>query len=473
MFNCAFDLGASGGRVMVSEWDGRTLKLTEMHRFPNEPVLINGMLYWDVPRLFHEMKIGLKKIAVEKIPLSGMGIDTWGVDYALLDGQGHVIGAPVHYRDSRTDGYPALLPVPLAEVYTLTGIQLLPFNTLFQLMADADGRTGILNAASDLLFMPDLFTYFLTGQKINEYTIASTSQLINADSRDWDGSLIDRVFPAGIRRLFKPVTMPGTVIGPLTEDTLAETGLDAGVKFIAVGSHDTASAVAGTPLTDDGCAYLSCGTWSLLGMELDKPRLTAQSFERDFTNEGGLDGKIRYLKNINGLWIIQQLLKSYNDHPTDGRKLGFADLIREAENAPRKHFRVSPNDPSFNNPPDMAAAVRSYCNGAGQGTPQGIGETAIAVYNGLAGEYAAILRDLETHLDKPVHTLHMVGGGVKDTLLCRLTAQATGKRVVAGPVEASVLGNIAAQWIGLGTIKYLSEARDIIRQSFEPEIYVG
>ena len=473
MFNCAIDLGAYGGRVMLGELKDGVVTLTEMHRFPNDPVRVGGVLYWDALRLFHEIKAGLKKIAAEKVPLAGIGIDTWGVDYALLDARGHVCGAPVHYRDTRTESChkKAAAFIPPMALYARTGIQHLPFNTLYQLIADGEMRPEILQTAQDLLFMPDLFTYFLTGVKINEYTSASTSQLMNAAARDWDRELLDMIKPEGLGRLLRPLTNPGAVVGPLCADVLAETGLDPAARFIAVGSHDTASAVAGTPLTDASCAYLSCGTWSLLGMELDAPDLSEASCRMNLTNEGGLDGKIRYLKNINGLWMIQQLLKSYNDRAPEENRYGFADLIRAAENAADKRFFIAPNDPSFSNPPDMAEAVREYCVKTWQGVPSGIGETAIAVYNGITGEYAAVLKDLEEIRGQRVSTLHMVGGGVQDTLLCRMTAKTTGKRVETGPVEATALGNIAAQWIGLGKVSSLAEARAVIRRSFEPSVY--
>jgi rhamnulokinase len=262
------------------------------------------------------------------------------------------------------------------------------------------------------------------------------------------------------------------VVGSLNKETLTETGINGSVKLIAIGTHDTASAVAGTPLSEtEPSAYLSCGTWSLLGMECDKPIITEASRDKNFTNEGGLEGKIRFLKNINGLWLIQRLLNSYNLKMPENKKLGFPELISEAEKANQKHFIIAPNDPSFLNPDDMSQAVRNYCVQNGQGEPQNIGETAMAVYNGLANEYNTVLQDLESLNGSSFKTLNMVGGGVKDTFLCNLTAKAINKPVVAGPIEASALGNIIAQLIGLGVIKNLREGRELIKRSFEPVVY--
>jgi rhamnulokinase len=464
----AIDLGASGGRLMLGEYNGERLKLSEIHRFPNDPVTLNGVLYWDFPRLFHEIKEGFRKIANEKIKLDGIGIDTWGVDYGLLDRRGQLLGLPVHYRDERTEPYLSIPEMNPEEIYSRTGIQHMPFNTLYQLRAEAAMRPDVLETATDLLFMPDLFTYFLTGKKINEYTIASTSQLLNAREKGWDREIMRRILPAKIGNILKPLTKPCEVIGPLRKDILAETGLDESVRLIAAGSHDTASAVAGTPLDGENSAYLSCGTWSLMGVELDEPNLSPQSFGLNFTNEGGLDGKIRYLRNINGLYIIQELLKSHNKNAAV--KLDYASLSRAAEES-KKPFKINPQDASFNNPPDMARAVAENCLKNNQTAPESIGELAIAVYNGLVAEYAAVLGDISQMLNKPIDTLHMVGGGIKDEFLCRKTAEATKRKVVAGPVEASALGNITAQLIGLKKVKDLREGREIIRRSFEPTVY--
>jgi len=296
--------------------------------------------------------------------------------------------------------------------------------------------------------------------------------MLCAATGEWDDALINKIADGNIRRLLQPLTQPCKVVGRLTDEVLSETGIKGPVDVIAVGSHDTASAVAGTPLLVGApAAYLSCGTWSLLGAEFDRPVVTEKSLEKNFTNEGGLNGKIRFLKNINGLWLIQRLLKSYNDSTPKEKNLGFAELIAEVEKTERKHFRIAPNDASFINPADMRLAVNDFCVKNSQGEPKSIGESAAAVYNGLAHEYDSVLRDLEEFTGAPFENLHMVGGGVKDTFLCGLTAKATGKRVTAGPVEASALGNIVAQLIGLGAVADLREGREIISRSFDPIVY--
>ncbi len=461
----AFDLGASGGRLMLGKWDGRVLTLEEIHRFANEPVLINGTLYWDAPRLLHEIKAGLKKTAGR--PLRGIGIDTWGVDYGLLDARGQLLSLPIHYRDGRTVKFNERFKENWRGLYARTGIQDMSHNTLYQLQADAEIRPGVLGLARRLLFMPDLFTYFLTGEAVWEYTIASTSQLLNAVTKDWDAETFAKAGLDSARGLLGEITPPCTVVGGLLDEILAETGVNGDVKAVAVGGHDTASAVAGTPLVSVNGAYLSCGTWSLLGAELDEPRLTETSRELNFTNEGGLGGKIRYLKNINGLWLIQRLLASCGD-----KKMSFAELSNAAEAAGNANFVVEPNDPAFANPQNMYEAVREYCREHGQGEPESVGEAAAAVYNGLTREYANVIAGLETSLGAKVNTLHMVGGGIRDKYLCRLTAKTIGRPVLAGPVEASALGNVLGQMIGLGDIKNLTEGREIIRRSFKPEEYV-
>jgi rhamnulokinase len=460
----AVDVGASGGRLMLGGCDGDTLTLSEIHRFPNEPVTLQGVLYWDFPRLFAEILTGLRKIAASGITIQSVGIDTWGVDYGLLDKNGRLLSLPIHYRDARTEAHTSVPGMSRREVYARTGIQHMPFNTLFQLQADYALRPDVLEAAHDLLFMPDLFAYFLTGEKINEYTIAGTSQLLNVKTADWDDALL----PPGTRRLFKPLTMPGTGIGPLKNEIQIDTGLGAEVSVIAVGSHDTASAVGGTPLTGGG-AYLSCGTWSLMGVELDAPCLSEASYKHNFTNENGIGGKVRYLKNINGLYIMQELLKAHNR--TAAHKMDFAALSRAAENETRTGFAVNPNDPAFNAPEDMAKAVADYFLMHGRRSPQTVGEAARAVYDGLAREYGNTLRDMESVLGKPIRTVHMVGGGVQDRFLCAMTAETIGRPVIAGPVEASALGNIVAQMMGAGELRDVNEGRDIIRRSFTPVAY--
>ena len=468
IYNLAFDFGASGGRLMMGAFDGERVELTELHRFPNEPVQVNGRLMWDVLRLFHEMKEGMKKAAALHLPFEGIGIDTWGVDYGLLDAGGNLIGAPINYRDARTEGIMDEVAkiVPLAEIYRSTGIQFMPFNTIFQLYADRKMRPAAYDNAETLLFMPDLFAYFLTGKKICEYTNASTSQLLDVAKRDWDKDLAKRI---GLRTdMLQELTEPGTMIGTLTAEVQQETGLGA-VPVIAVGSHDTASAVAGTPFEDSrGAAFLSSGTWSLLGVERDAPIVTDEAFESNFTNEGGVENTIRFLKNINGLWILQQLRKSWN--ATQKANLGFGDIVAAARNAKNKNLIINPSNPIFLAPPNMVGTITHYCE-RDQGTPMGIGELAMAVYNGLAREYRAHVDTLARLVKHPIPRINMIGGGTQDALLCEMTAYETGREVCAGPIEGSVLGNILMQWKAGGHISGLAEGRAVIKRSFEQKIY--
>jgi rhamnulokinase len=470
VYNLAFDFGASSGRLILSKLQDGKIELEELHRFPNEPVRLGKRFCWDFLRLYEELKTGLKKAAALNIPITSIGIDTWGVDYGFLDKDGNLVGMPLNYRDSRTEGYieKADKMVGLPYIYEKTGIQFMNFNTIFQILADDDMRPEVLEVADSILLMPDLFNYFLTGVKRNEYTNATTGQLINAKTRSWDFELINNL---GINpKLFGELVEPGTVIGQLTKEIMEETGLGP-IPVVAVGSHDTASAVAGTPLDSENSAYLCTGTWCLLGMESKEPIINEASQKYNFTNEGGVDHTIRFLKNINGLWIIQQLRKSWNEkHNTN---LSFPDIIAQTRAAIEKGqaFRVEPDDPVFMAPLNMADAIVKYCEDHGQGTPEGIGEIALAAYTGLVSEYQENVEKLEIITGKKIDTLHMVGGGIQDQLLCALTAEATGKKVLAGPIEASVLGNVLMQLKAVGEIKSLEEGRKIIKASFTPKQY--
>ncbi len=463
----AFDLGASSGRLMLGQFDGEKLSLSEIHRFPNEPVKANGHIYWDTLRLFHEMKVGMKKLAAQHITVDSMGVDTWGVDYGLLDVDGNVIGNAINYRDSRTDGVMDAVnkKIPLREIFERTGIQFMGFNTIFQLCADYTMRPAVMERAAHLLFMPDLFNYFFTGVKLNEYTDLSTSQLLNLKDKRPDAYIMKKL---GINeRIFCEQVAPGTVIAALNGETSEETGLS-GVKVVAVGSHDTASAVCGTPFRGGERAFLSCGTWSLLGIETDSPIVTEDSFKFNFTNEGGVENTIRFLKNINGLWIIQQLRKSYSENV---QPISFGDIAAAARAVKDKSLAINPSDKSFLAPPDMMKAIAAYCENSGQGAVAGLGEMAIAVYNGLVAEYKANIENLEAITGRKLGSINMIGGGIQDEFLCGLTAERTGVKVTAGPIEASVCGNIVMQLKALGEIGSVAEGREIIGRSFEQKVY--
>lgn len=339
------------------------------------------------------------------------------------------------------------------------------FNSIFQLYAEKGMRPVILDNAKRLLFMPELFGYFLTGIMYTEYTFASTSQLLDAKKREWDFELIEKL---GLNKeLFGDIVMPGTVIGDLLPEVEEETGLF-GVKVIAVGSHDTASAVAGAPMESQDAAFLSCGTWSLLGMVLDEPILNEASYKYNYTNEGSIDGKIQFLKNINGLWIMQNLRKNWCEFEEN---VTFPDIIKAARGAKRKDFIIDPKDTRFTAPLNMMKEIVAYCEEKGQGRPEGLGEMAMAIYNGLTEEYRKSIEGMEEITGKNIPCINMVGGGIQDELLCELTAKATGKRVVAGPTEGSVLGNSIVQFVATGAVKSIAEGREIIKNSFELKFY--
>ena len=467
VYNLAFDYGASSGRMILSKLEDGKISLQELHRFDNEPVRIGKYFYWDTFRLYHELKQGLKKAAALKLPIASLAIDTWGVDYGLIDREGNLIGMPIHYRDDRTIGVIEEVgkQIPLEELYAATGIQFMNFNTIFQFYADRKMRPDIYEKADKALFMPDLLNYFLTGKAYNEYTIASTGQLLDAKKRTWDFDIMKR---AGLRTdLCCDLIAPGTVVGDLTEEVVKETGLE-GVKVIAAGSHDTASAVAGTPFEDENAAFLSCGTWSLLGMEIDEPILTQQSYAYNYTNEGGVEGKIRFLKNINGLWIMQNLKRNWSQFE---QEVSYPDIIRASRAAKKQDYTINPNDPRFTAPYNMMREVIAYCEETGQGRPEGLGEIAMAIYNGLAEEYKTTIRNLETITGRTISCINMIGGGIQDELLCELTAKSTGKKVITGPVEGSALGNIIMQLKSLGAVSSLQEGREIIKRSCTQKVY--
>lgn len=463
----AFDYGASSGRLMLATYDGDTLKLEEVHRFPNEPVWMNGHFYWDFPRLFHEMKQGLKKAARLDVEIAGIGIDTWGVDYGYLDEEGRLISNPFCYRDPKNAGAMAEMDQKwdFAECYRIAGIQKLDFNTMYQLYYDVKHRKYIVDAAKDILFMPDLFAYFLTGKKVCEYSIASTGQLLDAKKRDFSDKILEEI---GIsRELFAPMVMPGTVIGELTDEIMEETGMKK-VPVIAVGSHDTASAVCGTPLAGENSIFLSSGTWALIGMELPEPVITEDSLAYNFTNEGGVEGTIRFLKNITGLWILQQLKKKWNE--TDP-SIGYPEIIAAARSAERRHFTIDPDEDVFTAPMDMVKTVQDYCEAHGQGRPETMGEIAMAAYNGLAQKIKVHAESLEKLTGRKATDIHMVGGGIQDQFLCEMLARESGKKLVTGPIEAAVAGSVLMQMKALGTLSSLQEGRDLIARSFPMQSY--
>ena len=446
----AVDLGASSGRVMVGRVGPGTLAITEVERFANVPVRTGGTLHWDILRLYRGVLDGLRAAG----PVNSIGVDSWAVDYGLLDQDGRLLGNPVHYRDGRTEGAmeKAFARMPAAELYAATGVQFLPFNTAFQLLA-AEG-TAQLDAAATLLLIPDLITYWLTGQAGAEVTNASTTQLLDVHSGQWSAEVVARL---GIRRsLLPPLRQPGTPVGPLLPS------LELGQALVtAVGSHDTASAVAGVPAAGERFAYLSCGTWSLLGVELAEPVLSQESRAANFTNEAGLDGTVRYLRNVMGLWLLQECLRGWG--ATD-----LPALLREAASVPAFRSIVDPDEPVFLPPGDMPARIAGACRRTGQPVPEAPAEYTRCILDSLALAYRRALADAQRLSGRDVDVLHLVGGGARNALLCQLTADACGVPVAAGPVEAGALGNVLTQARALGAVEGgLAQARSLLRATQE------
>ena len=453
----AFDFGASSGRAMIGTVENGKLTATEIHRFSNDPVKVGNTTYWDVFRLWFEIREGIRR-ALREGKIDAIGIDTWGVDFALLDKNGELLAAPVHYRDERTVGMPEEVEktVTPSELYRRTGTQRMRINTLYQLYYLAKYRPELVALADKMLFIPDLFAFFLTGETRAEKTIASTSNFFDPRTRDFDRELLQKL---GIPdRLLPPPIEPGEVYGTLSPALCREFGCDP-IPVLAVCTHDTASAVFAVPAQGD-FAYISCGTWSLFGTELPAPLIGEKSEAARYTNEGGYAGSIRFLRNIMGLWLIQE---SRREWLRRGENVSYADLEREALAAKPFASFIDCDAPEFETAGDLPSRIRAFCRATGQTVPETRGEVMRCIYDSLAMKYRRNLRALSDVTGKTYPVLHMVGGGIKDTLLCRLTADATGIPVVAGPAEATVMGNIAVQLIALGEIPDWKTARSIIR----------
>ncbi len=463
----AFDLGAESGRAVLGKLGGGKLELEEIHRFPNEPQWILGRLHWDTPRLFAEIKNGLTRAAREKgARPSSLGVDTWGVDFALLDQNDELLGLPYHYRDHRTDGIMerTFELVPREDIYRATGIQFMQINTLFQLMAMRFSNSPLLDSTRSLLFTPDLLHFWLTGRKANELSIASTSQFYDPTSRGYATTLLDRLgIPTGF---LQEIVEPGTNLGRLHDSVTRETGAE-GMQVIAPASHDTGSAVAAVPAESaGGWAYISCGTWSLVGVESQRPVISNRTLEYNLTNEGGVNCTTRLLRNVMGLWILQQCRRSWE---RAGRKYGYDELAAMAEDAPPLDVLVDPDDESFLNPPDMPEAIAGFCRRTGQIPPEGVAATVRCITESLALKYRWVIEKLEDVTRERMEVIHVMGGGCRNRQLCQATADATGRTVLAGPVEATAIGNIVIQAISLGDLGSLADARALIRRSFPQE----
>lgn len=454
----AVDIGASSGRHILAHLEDGRMVLEEIHRFPNGMVERDGENVWDVDELFAQIKLGMKKCAeAGKIPVS-IGIDTWGVDFVLLDEKGQRIGNAVAYRDGRTKGMDEEVYkiIPEEELYARTGIQKAIFNTIYQLMALKVKKPEQLAQAKTMLMMPDYFHYLLSGVAVTEYTNATTGQLVSPETKDWDMELIDRLgYP---RQIFQKLVTPGTVFGNLTEEIQAEVGFDC--KVVAPATHDTGSAVIAVPAEGDNTLYISSGTWSLMGTELMKANCSPESKKHNLTNEGGYDYRFRYLKNIMGLWMIQSVKKEI------GGALGFGEICEQASHCNIPSI-VDCNDDRFLAPANMTKEVQAACEESGQQVPEGIAEVASVIYNSLAQCYAKTIREIEEITGQKYDCIHIVGGGANADYLNRLTAEATGVPVYAGPTEATAIGNLAAQMMSAGELQGLKDARACVFRSFE------
>jgi len=468
----AFDLGAESGRAVYGVLEEGRLSLEVVHRFRTEGLTMLGVRQWDVARIYEELCEGLAQcVRLHGPDLDGIGVDTWGVDFGLIAKDGTVLANPRHYRDKRNEGMQdyAFSMVPRAEVYKATGIQFLPFNSVYQLLSLKKAGSPLLDMADSMLLMGDLFGYLLSGRRACEYTNASTTQMLNPYTCTWDDALLQML---GLpRRLLLDPVPPGTVLGPVRDEICAQTGLRPGVPVIAPGTHDTASAVAAVPVADDEgpWAYLSSGTWSLLGAELDSPHISEASLAQDFTNEGGVGGKIRFLKNIFGLWLVQECRRAWERE--DGTALDYGTMTADAEKSAPFQALINLDDARLIAPDNMPALIRDMCREGGYPAPETRGAIIRCALESLAMKYRTTLRNLDKLLGRKTECLHIIGGGVQNRLLCRMTADACGIPVVTGPIEATALGNIGVQAMAVGALDGLSAMRAVISRSVELDRY--
>ena len=458
----AVDIGASSGRVIAGCLEDGQLKVNEIHRFENETVKKGNYTCWDVEELFAEIKYGLKKCNEMDIQPISMGIDTWAVDFVILDDEDRLLSDAVTYRDPRTDGMmeQVFSSLPKEKIYLKTGIQFQKFNTLYQLYSLKRKHSEILKKAKSFLMIPDYINFLLTGKKVNEYTNSTTTQLVNAFTKDWDEELIDSL---GLdREMFKEIKMPKSILGTLTPNLVSEIGYD--LKVILPATHDTGSAVLS--VLDGNSIYISSGTWSLIGVESDTPICTRKALDFNFTNEGGMDGRFRFLKNIMGLWMIQEVKRNLND------KYSFKEFVELGKQAEGYKSIVNVNDSRFLKPENMIEEIVNYCIEHKQVIPKKPGEIAKCIFNSLAESYKTAVNEIQEILEREFESINVIGGGCQNEMLNQLIADATGKEVYAGPVEATAIGNIIAQLIALGEIHDRQEARAIIKESFEVKKYV-
>ncbi|MBK7978896.1 MAG: rhamnulokinase [Ignavibacteriae bacterium] len=464
----AIDFGAESGRAIVGILKNNKISLVEVHRFPNKPVNVLGSLNWNILDLFDELKNGiLKAVQNGHDDIKSIAVDTWGVDFGLLSKDDHLIGFPFAYRDARTNGMleKAFKLMPKNEIYDYTGIQFMQINSAFQLLSMKLKKDTQLKAADKLLFMPDLFNFLLTGKKKSEYTISSTSQLLNAKNRNWEERIFNELkIP---KKIMCDIVYPGTKIGNLHESICEFAGIN-NIDVVAVGSHDTASAVAAVPNLGENSAFISSGTWSLIGIESDKPIINDKSFKYNFTNEGGVFGKIRFLRNVMGMWIIQRLKKEWE---IEGQLYSYSELNEMAKNAKPFICFIDVDNSDFLNPLNMTETILTYCKKTNQNKPQNKAEFIRAVLESLAIKYRIILENISEISQKKINLLNIVGGGSQNELLNQFTSDCTGLRVIAGPVEATAFGNILVQAIASNDIKDIESGRKIISRSVELKKY--
>ena len=464
----AFDLGATSGRSILGTLDNGRLQMKELTRFPNQMLQIGDHFHWNIYSLFEHFKSALTEVKKEGVEISSIGIDTWGVDFALIAKDGTILGAPYAYRDPHTDGMPEKYfeIVSREKVYGLTGIQVMNFNSLYQLFALKQADSSLLEAATEMLFMPDALAYLLTGNKVVEYTIASTSQLLNPRTKQFETQLLEA---AGVSpSILGEIVMPGHRIGTLT-DALADESELGKVPVIAVAGHDTASAVAAVPAENENFAYLSSGTWSLMGIEVKDAIINDETYALNFTNEGGIEGTTRFLKNITGMWLLEQCLKEWKK---EGITYAYEKLVHMAESAPAFQSLIDSDHPSFANPGSMTKAIVDYCITSGQTAPSTHAEFVRCIFESLSLRYKYVLGKFINLAPFPIEKLHVIGGGSKNPLLNQWTANAIGMPVLAGPSEATAIGNIMIQAKAAGCVDSLTEMRQIIRDSIQIEEFL-
>jgi rhamnulokinase len=464
----AFDLGAESGRALLGRFDGRRLALEEKHRFANPNGRINDHLHWNLLAQWEELKTGLRKAAAGGTIVDAIGVDTWGVDFGFLDRNGDLLANPFMYRDPQTDGMmdKAFARVPRSEVFEATGIQFMQLNSLYHLMAMAERKSPVLECAQTMLFIPDLFNYFFTGEKVAEFSIATTSQMYDPRRRDWARPMLERL---GLPTHFLPKVVPsGTRIGDVRASVAEECGLSTKVPVIAPGCHDTASAVAAVPATGSDWCYISSGTWSLMGVEIPEPIINEKSLKLNYTNEGGVADDIRFLKNIMGLWLVQECRRQWLK---DGQEFSYTELTRLAGEAPAFKAVIDPDHKPFLTPGQMPQKIAAFCAKTNQPTPASPGEYVRTCLESLALTYRKTIEGLEDVLGRRMGVIHIVGGGTQNELLNQMTADACKRPVIAGPVEATAIGNMLVTAIALGDVKDLAQGRELVRASFDVKRY--